>query len=95
MIFRAFTLYSFLLNGYAEWFDLFGGEGWGETGVVEVGLEVIEETEGGFVVIMLGVPIGVLREGDFGAKEPTLGDPLQEISREAEGIGKILVKYFF
>jgi hypothetical protein len=70
-------------------------EGLGATGVVEVGLEVIEETEGGFVVIMLGVPIGVLREGDFGAKEPTLGDPLQEISREAEGIGKILVKYFF
>ena len=65
------------------------------TGVVEEGLEVIEETEGGFVVIMLGVPIGVLREGDFGAKEPTQGDPLQEISREAEGIGKILVRYFF
>ena len=70
-------------------------EGLGATGVVEEGLEVIEETEGGFVVIMLGVPIGVLREGDFGAKEPTLGDPLQEISREAEGIGKILVRYFF
>ena len=71
-------------------------EGLEEIEGIEGGLEVIEvETEEGFVVILLGVPIGVLREGDFGAKEPTLGDPLQEISREAEGIGKILVKYFF